>query len=56
MLTDQPLLAPDRIGTDGAGPYPPAIAKSCKDGLLPRAMTHHVTKHLQQGMKATTSG
>jgi transposase, IS6 family len=25
MLEDQPLLAPDRIGTDGAGPYPPAI-------------------------------
>src|SRR5918912_1218173 len=26
MLEDQPLLAPDRIGTDGAGPYPSAIA------------------------------
>jgi hypothetical protein len=26
MLKDKPLLAPDRIGTDGAGPYPPAIA------------------------------
>src|SRR4051794_1970555 len=26
MLKDGPLLAPDRIGTDGAGPYPPAIA------------------------------
>jgi IS6 family transposase len=25
MLKDHPLLAPDRIGTDGAGPYPPAI-------------------------------
>src|SRR5918998_59102 len=26
MLDDQPLLSPDRIGTDAAGPYPPAIA------------------------------
>src|SRR5215218_4607285 len=26
MLEDQPLLAPDRIGTDAAGPYPPTIA------------------------------
>src|SRR5215210_1842833 len=24
-LQDQPLLSPDRIGTDGAGSYPPAI-------------------------------
>ena len=28
MLKDQPLLSPDRIGTDGAGAYPPAIAAS----------------------------
>ena len=34
MLQDQPLLAPDRIGTDGAGPYPPAIAEAKKGGLL----------------------
>ena len=40
MLQDQPLLAPDRIGTDGAGTYPPAIAESCKEGLLPRAPIH----------------
>src|SRR3954453_19522762 len=26
MLKDQPLFAPDRIGTDGAASYPPAIA------------------------------
>jgi transposase, IS6 family len=26
-LKDQPLLAPDRIGTDGAESYPPAIAE-----------------------------
>src|SRR4051812_42369819 len=33
MLQAQPLLAPDRIGTDAAGPYPPAIAASRKAGL-----------------------
>jgi transposase-like protein len=37
MLQDQPLLAPDRIGTDGAAPYPPALAESREAGLLPRA-------------------
>src|SRR5215211_7294053 len=26
VLKNESLLAPDRIGTDGAGPYPPAIA------------------------------
>ena len=36
MLKDRPLLAPDRIGTDGAGPYPPAIAAARKEGLLPQ--------------------
>src|SRR3954464_5841534 len=34
MLKDGPLLAPDRIGTDGAGPYPPASAAARKGGLL----------------------
>jgi transposase, IS6 family len=52
MLADQPLLAPDRIGTDGAGPYPPAIAESRETGLLPRMPTHYVTKHLQQGIES----
>jgi transposase, IS6 family len=52
MLQDQPLLAPDRIGTDGAGPYPPAIADSREAGLLPRSPTHYVTKHLQQGIES----
>src|SRR4051812_10755889 len=32
MLKDGPLLAPDRIGTDGAGPYPPAIVAARKEG------------------------
>lgn len=52
MLQDQPLLAPDRIGTDGAGPYPSAIADSCMAGLLPRAPVHYITKHLQQGIES----
>jgi transposase, IS6 family len=52
LLSAEPLLAPDRIGTDGAGPYPPAIAASREEGLLPRTPTHHVTKHLQQGIES----
>src|SRR5918997_1257443 len=34
MLQEQPLLSPDRIGTDAAGPYPPAIRASRRTGLL----------------------
>jgi IS6 family transposase len=52
MLADQPLLAPDRIGTDGAGTYPPAIAESRMAGLLPHTPVHYVTKHLQQGIES----
>jgi transposase, IS6 family len=52
MLEDQPLLAPDRIGTDAAGPYPPAITASRKAGLLARTPVHYVTKHLQQGIES----
>src|SRR4051794_2783994 len=52
MLQEEPLLAPDRIGTDGAGPYPPAIAESREEGLLPRTPLHYVTKHLQQGIES----
>ena len=52
MLEEAPLLAPDRIGTDGAGSYPPAIAAARKDGLLARAPLHYVTKHLQQGIES----
>src|SRR5918998_2572124 len=51
-LKDQPLLAPDRIGTDGAGSYPPAIAAARQDGLLARTPVHYVTKHLQQGIES----
>src|SRR4051794_40119806 len=52
MLQDEPLLSPDRIGTDGAGSYPPAIAAAKKDGLLARTPAHYVTKHLQQGIES----
>jgi transposase, IS6 family len=52
MLEDQPLLAPDRIGTDGAGTYPPAIVTARNDGLLARTPLHYVTKHLQQGIES----
>lgn len=38
MLSAEPLLAPDRIGTDGAGPYPPAISESREASLLPRTL------------------
>src|SRR4051812_39046171 len=56
MLKDQPLLAPDRIGTDGAGPYPPAIVAARKDGLLPQDPLHYITKHLQQGIESDHFG
>jgi transposase-like protein len=52
MLKNEPLLAPDRIGTDGAAPYPPAIAASRKEGLLPKDPLHYVTKHLEQGIES----
>src|SRR4051812_15814994 len=52
MQQDQPLLSPDRIGTDGAGAYPPAITAAKKDGLLARTPAHYVTKHLQQGIES----
>jgi transposase, IS6 family len=52
MLEDQPLLSPDRIGTDAAGPYPPAIAATRKAGHLARTPVHYVTKHLQQGIES----
>jgi IS6 family transposase len=51
-LENQPLLAPDRIGTDAASPYPPAITATRKAGLLARVPVHYVTKHLQQGIES----
>src|SRR4051794_24286977 len=44
-LKDQPLLSPDRIGTDGAGAYPPAIAAAPKNGALAPPPVDHRTKH-----------
>ena len=52
MLREEPLLSPDRIGTDGAGSYPPAITAARKAGLLARAPLHYVIKHLQQGIES----
>jgi transposase, IS6 family len=51
-LQDEPLLSPDRIGTDAAGPYPPALTATRKAGLLARTPVHYVTKHLQQGIES----
>src|SRR4051812_23072174 len=51
-LQDQPLLSPDRIGTDGAGTYPPAIVAARGSGLLACTPLHSVTKHLQQGIES----
>ena len=47
-MKDQPLLAPDKIGTDGANVYPAAINTGVDEGLLTPAIVHRVTKHLQQ--------
>jgi len=52
MLKDEPLLSPDSIGTDGAKTFPPAIKAAEKEGLLRTNSTHHVTKHLQQGIES----
>ena len=52
MLKDGPLLSPDRIGTDGAGTYPGAIAAVRKEGRPAGNSVHDVTKHLQQGIES----
>jgi transposase-like protein len=52
MLQEQPLLSPDRIGTDAAGPYLSAIKAAQKASLLARTPLHYVTKHLQQQMES----
>ncbi|SES42175.1 DDE domain-containing protein [Rhizobium sp. NFR03] len=51
MLKDRPLLAPSKIGTDGANTFPSAIKASIEDGLLQADPVHYVTKHLQQGVE-----
>ena len=45
---DMPLLAPGKIGTDGAGVYPAVIKDSADEGLVPTSVFHRVSKHLQQ--------
>jgi len=47
-LKDCPLLAPEKIGTDGAIVYPGAIKDGIVQGLLDANVTHRVSKHLQQ--------
>ena len=51
-LKDAPLLAPDRIGTDGASVYPKAISYGAQEGLTPVDVQHRVSKHLQQGIES----
>lgn len=50
MLKDEPLLSPNRIGTDGANTFPSTIKTSVEDGLLHSDSVHYVTKYLQQGI------
>ncbi len=38
-------MSPGRIGTDGAGTYPDAIAAARKEGRLARDPVHHIQKH-----------
>ncbi len=52
MLKDGLLLSPDRIGTDGAGAYPGAIAAARNEGRLARDPVHHVTRQLQEGIES----
>jgi transposase-like protein len=52
MLKDEPLLAPDRLGTDGAKTFPAIIKAAGDEGLLRETPTHHVTKILQQGIES----
>lgn len=52
MLKDEPLLSPEKIGTDGANTFPSAIKTSVDNGLLHPDPVHYVTKHLQQGIES----
>ena len=51
-LKDEPLLGPQKIGTDGAKIYPTAIFDSAEAGLMPGKPMHRVSKHLQQGLES----
>lgn len=52
MLKDEPLLAPKKVGTDGATTFPSAIKTAVNDGLLDPDPVHYVTKHQQQGIES----
>lgn len=52
MLKNEPLLAPAKIGTDGASTFPSAIRTSVDDRHLHPNPVHYVTKHLQQRIES----
>jgi len=52
MLKEEPLLAPDSIGTDGAKTFLPAIKAAEEEGLLRPNPVHRKTKYLQQGIES----
>ena len=52
MLKDEPLLSPEKIGTDGANTFPTTIKSAVDDGHLRPNPVHYVTKHLQQGIES----
>jgi len=52
MLKEEPLLSPEKIGTDGANTFPSTIKTAVDDGLLRPAPVHYVTKHLQQRIES----
>jgi transposase-like protein len=47
-----PLLSQDKIGTDSADMFPPAIKCAVDEGLLAPDPGHYVAKHLQQGIES----
>lgn len=51
-LTDEPLLSPRKIGTDGANTFPSTIKTAVDDGHLHLDPVHYVAKHLQQGIES----
>ncbi len=48
MLKDEPLLSPQKIGTNGANTFPSTIKPSVDDGLLHPDLVHYVIKYLQR--------
>ncbi len=54
-LGDKPLLAPGKIGTDGANVYPAAVQDGVAAGLLAADVVERVSKHVQQGIESDHS-